>query len=68
MQGDNLKVISGMAKMVEGSDRVRAQKCAQEIGAVLSAYDCELVPEVVISGSGFTSGVKVIAKPRNLAS
>lgn len=71
MQKDNLKTIpfnAGIAKMVEGSDKVRAQRCAQEIGVILSSYDCEMVPEVVISGNGFSSNIKVIAKPRNLSS
>lgn len=70
MQKQDLKVAPfnpAMAKMIEGSDKVRAQKCAQEIIQILQAYDCEMIPEVVISGANIVGNMRVVPKPRDLS-
>ena len=57
-------VHSGPLKMIEGDDRVRAEKCLQNIQVVLESYDCELHPVVTITPRGNQFGFNVAAKPR----
>lgn len=51
-------------KMIEGDDKVREQKCLQEIQRILGQYDCDMRPEVIISGPQIMTRVTIIAKPR----
>jgi hypothetical protein len=51
-------------KMIEGDDRLREQKCLQEIQRVCNQYDCEMVPEVIISRGQIITRVAITAKPR----
>jgi len=57
-------VHSGPLKMIEGNDRVRAEKCLQNIQVILEQYDCELHPVVTITPMGNQFGFNVTAKPR----
>jgi hypothetical protein len=51
-------------KMIEGNDELREEKCLQEILRILSRYDCDMKPEIVISGHQILSRVAVVVKQR----
>lgn len=51
-------------KMIEGNDKVREEKCLQEIKRILAQYDCEMRPEMVLGGQQILSRVAIVAKPR----
>lgn len=63
MRSHNPSLTPGV-KMIEGNDKVREQKCLQEIQRILGQYDCEMRPEVIISGPQIMTRVTIIAKPR----
>lgn len=44
----NLGNLKRKVKLIEGDDRVRAQKCLQAIHEVLGQYDCVLIPRVTV--------------------
>lgn len=52
------------AKLIEGDDGIRAQKCMQEINVLLEQYDCLLIPEFHIVGTQIATAVKIVPKPR----
>jgi hypothetical protein len=51
-------------KMIEGDDRVREEKCLQEIRRICQQYDCLMRPELVISGNNIQTRVAIVAQPR----
>ena len=51
-------------KMIEGDDTIREQKCLLDLQRVLEQYDCNMVPEVVITGGQIMTRVAIIAKKR----
>ena len=57
-------VHSGPLKLIEGDDKVRAEKCLQNIQAVLEQYDCDIHPTVTLTPLGIQFGYKTVAKPR----
>lgn len=54
------------AKLIEASDKVRAQKCQQEIDLILKAYDCVLMPVFNITGPQIQSTVLIQPLKRDL--
>jgi len=54
-------------KFIEGDDKLRAQKCFQEVQRVLDLYDCVLVPELKILGGQTQHAVHITPKPRQTA-
>lgn len=64
---DNLRGLLSGVKMIEGNDSVRENKCLQEIQRVCSQYDCDMVPEVIISRGQIMTRVAIIAKKRVVA-
>ena len=56
--------LSAGVKMIEGDDRLREQKCLQEIQGLLDMYDCNMVPEMIISGPNIMTRVSIVAKKR----
>jgi len=57
-------VHKGPVKMIEGSDKVRAEKCLMNINIILEQYDCELHPLVTVTPRGNKFGYNIVAKPR----
>ena len=52
-------------KLIEGSDQVRAQKCLAEITNICAAYDCQMVPMLMLGPAGVIAAkVEIQAKPR----
>lgn len=51
----------GNEKLIEGSDKMRTQKCLQRIQEALSQYDCELHPQVTITPRGNNYSYAVVA-------
>jgi len=51
-------------KMIEGDDQVREQKCLQEILRICRQYDCDMKPEIIISGTQIVTRTVIVAKPR----
>jgi hypothetical protein len=54
-------------KLIEGDDKVRAQKCYQEVQRVLDLYDCVLLPELKIVGGQPQHMVHIAPKPREVS-
>ncbi|MBC8459257.1 MAG: hypothetical protein H8D67_14790 [Deltaproteobacteria bacterium] len=50
--------------MIEGDDQLREQKCLMEINRLLAMYDCNMVPEMIISGPNIMTRVSIVAKKR----
>ena len=60
-----MKIIgSGNLKLIEGNDKVRAQRCMQNVQVILEQHDCELHPMVTLTPMGNEYGFKVVPKPR----
>ena len=55
---------SGNLKLIEGNDKVRAQRCMQNVQVILDQHDCELHPLVTITPTGNEYGFRVFPKPR----
>ena len=55
---------SGNLKLIEGNDKVRAQRCMQNVQVILEQHDCELHPMVTLTPMGNEYGFKVVPKPR----
>jgi len=66
MRGDMRRFNESLngVKMIEGDDKVRAEKCLQEINRALAVFDCNMVPEVIISAGQVMTRVSIVAKPR----
>ena len=46
-------------KMIEGDDKIRAQKCTEELQNVSNKFKCNLAPEVIISGDKVSNRLKI---------
>ena len=55
---------NGNLKMIEGDDKIRAQRCLQNIQVILDHYDCELHPQCTISPLGNTFAYSILPIPR----
>lgn len=54
----------GNLKFIEGDDKIRTERCMQNLQVVLDQYDCDIHPEVTITPVGNRFGFRIIAKPR----
>lgn len=64
MNDKQMAQMASRAKMIEGDDQVRAEKCLQEINAILQRYDCRMDPQIVITGNQTMSRVIIQAIKR----
>jgi len=55
---------TGNLKMIEGDDKVRAERCLQNVKVILEQYDCELHPVVTLTPRGNKFGFNIVALPR----
>ena len=51
--------------LIENDDKVKAQKCAKDIEAILEAYGCQIVPIMIIRAGRTVHTIEVIPKPRS---
>ena len=53
---------NGGGKII-GHEKMAAKRCATEIAAVLDRYDCQMIPEIVLTPGNVMGSVKVGSKP-----
>jgi|GEM_PF-3388645 len=62
---DMLKSKSGNVKLVEGSEKIRADKCLASIQETLRMFDCAMVPMLVLGPRGVQqASVQIVPVPR----
>ena len=52
-------------KLIIGDDKLRANKCLQEVNQVLQRYDCVIMPQIAFRGPKMEFGWFVQAIPRD---
>jgi hypothetical protein len=70
MKGRKMKpglIQTGNLKMIEGDDKVRAERCLQNIKVILEQYDCDIHPVVTLTPRGNSFGFNIVAQPRGKA-
>lgn len=52
--------------LIEGSDKIRAEKCLAAVKNILMQFDCEIIPQITITGLVLGCGYFIAAKPRTM--
>ena len=52
--------------LIEGSDKIRAEKCFAAVQNVLQQFDCEIIPQIIHIGLAVEAGYLIAAKPRTM--
>ena len=51
-------------KMIVGDDKERANQCGDAVKMALDRYDCDLIPQIVLTPGNVSGAFIIKAKPR----
>jgi hypothetical protein len=52
------------AKAIESSDKIRSEKCQQEVARILNFYECDMIPVLTVTPGMVQGDIVIVAKPR----
>ena len=56
----------GKPRTIEEDNKIKQGECLDEIKKILNQYNCVMIPELVVSGNGVQSRVRIMVKPSKL--